>query len=400
MKHIKYIAAFGVFGIITTEFGVIGILPQIATHYGIGIDHAGWLLSAFALVIALCGPWITLLAAGKNRKVMMSIALGLFILSNAISALAPPFSILLLARMLPAFLHPLYISAAIAAAVATANEQDKHKATAVVFAGVSLGTVIGVPFVTYLAEIFSWQVSFIGAGIVNTLALAALIRFIPELPAGQYVAPGKQLRLLADKTFLLHAISTTLMLAAMFAVYGYFADYMVKVNHLSGVQVGNMLLLFGVTGVVGNWVAGKLLGKSIPATLVGVLLSLLVIYSLLFFTNGYNTATMLLIAVWGFVHTACFIIGQAWINSAAPHAQEFANSLGISFGNLGLTAGTMISGWVIAGAGVQYTAWVSLALVSLSLAFVGYRLLTARRTARKDVRVVVAEEEAIAIGAC
>lgn len=400
MKHIKYIAAFGVFGIITTEFGVIGILPQIATHYGIGIDHAGWLLSAFALVIALCGPWVTLLAAGKNRKVIMSIALGLFILSNAISALAPPFSILLLARILPAFLHPLYISSAIAAAVDTASQQAKHRATAVVFGGVSLGTVIGVPIVTYLSEIFSWQVSFIGAGIINTLALLALIRFIPELPAGRNEAPGKQLKLLADRTFLLHAISTTLMLAAMFAVYGYFADYMAKVNHLSGVQVGNMLLLFGVTGVAGNWVAGKLLGKSIPATLTGVLLSLLVVYSLLYFTDGYNTATILLIAVWGFVHTAGFIVGQAWINNAAPQAQEFANSLGISFGNLGLMAGTMFSGWVIAGAGVQYTAWVSLGLVILSLALVGYRLLGASRAAKKASPVAVEEDEAVAIGAC
>src|SRR2546423_1867041 len=102
MKRILYVLALGVFGTITTEFGVIGILPQLADFFKITIDKAGWLLSAFALVVALLGPFMVLLFSRLNRKYAISLALSLFIISNLISAIAPSYSILLLARVLPA----------------------------------------------------------------------------------------------------------------------------------------------------------------------------------------------------------------------------------------------------------------------------------------------------------
>jgi DHA1 family inner membrane transport protein len=374
MNRIKYIAALGIFGIITTEFGVIGILPQIAQHYQIGMDKAGWLLSGFALVIALCGPWVTLAASRFDRKKMMVSTLLLFVLSNILSALAPPFGLLLLARVLPAFLHPLYFSAAIYSAVTNAPEKDKHKATAVIFGGVSIATVAGVPVTTYLADVFNWQAAFIGFGIVNTLALIAVFIFIPPMQVTQKRSVGAQLGLLVKPAFLLQAMITSLMIAAMFTVYGYFADFMEKVNHLNGVQISKMLMLFGVLGVAGNWVAGKMLSKSLPATLVFSLLILVLIYTMLYFTNGYNIYTIALTAVWGFVHTGCFLIGQSWISSAAKGAEEFANSLGVAFTNLGIALGTTIGGWIIMNKGIQYTAWASIALITLALLLIVIRL--------------------------
>jgi DHA1 family inner membrane transport protein len=379
MNRIKYVAALGIFGIITTEFGIIGILPQIAHHYNIGMDKAGWLLSGFALVIAVCGPWVTLAASRSDRKKMMVFNLLLFILSNILSALAPPFWLLLAARILPAFLHPLYFSAAIYAAVTNAPEKDKHKATAVIFSGVSIATVAGVPLTTYLADVFSWQTAFTGFGIVNIVALIAVLIFIPPMHVTQKRSVGLQLGLLGKPTFLLQAITTSLMIAAMFALYGYFADFMEKINHLNGVQISKMLLLFGVLGVAGNWFAGKMLSKSLPATLVFYLLILAVIYTMLYFTNGYNFYTIVLTAVWGFVHTGCFLIGQSWISSAAKGSEEFANSLGVAFTNLGIALGTTIGGWIIINKGVQYTAWASIALITLALVLTVIKLSYHRR---------------------
>jgi len=379
MNRIKYVAALGIFGIITTEFGVIGILPQIAQYYHIGMDKAGWLLSGFALVIALCGPWVTLAASRFDRKKMMILTLLLFVLSNILSALALPFGLLLLARILPAFLHPLYFSAAIYAAVTNAPEKDKHKATAVIFGGVSIATVAGVPLTTYLADVFSWQTAFIGFGVVNIVALIAVFIFIPPMQVTQKRSVGAQLGLLRKPAFLLQAIITSLMIAAMFAVYGYFADFMEKINHLNGVQISKMLMLFGVLGVVGNWVAGKMLSKSLPATLVFSLLILAVIYTVLYFTNGYNLYTIVLTAIWGFVHTGCFLIGQSWISSAAKGAEEFANSLGVAFTNLGIALGTTIGGWIIVNKGIQYTVWVSIALITLALLLTVIKLSNNRR---------------------
>lgn len=375
MNRIKYVAALGIFGMITTEFGVIGILPQIAHHYHIGIDHAGWLLSGFALVIALFGPWITLAAARFDRKKMMVLTLLLFIISNLLSALAPPFGILLFARVLPAFLHPLYFSAAIYAAVTNAPEKEKHSATAVIFGGVSIATVLGVPITSYLANVFTWQTAFVAFGLVNIIAVTAVILFIPPMQAKQKSSVGTQMGLFRKPVFLLQAITTTLMIAGMFAIYGYFAEFMEKINHLNGVQISKMLMLFGVMGVIGNWVAGKLLSKSLIATLAFFLLMLSLIYTLLYLINGYTIYTVLLTAIWGFVHTGCFLIGQSWISSAAKGAEEFANSLGVAFTNLGIAFGTTIGGWVIVNFGIHYTVWASVALVSAALVLTGIRLL-------------------------
>ncbi|QNK63619.1 MFS transporter [Pedobacter sp. PAMC26386] len=367
MNKIKYIAALGIFGIITTEFGVIGILPQIAKHYDIGMDRAGWLLSGFALVIAVCGPWITLAASRFDRKKMMVIALLLFVVSNILSALAPPFWLLLLARILPAFLHPLYFSAAIYAAVTNAPVRDRHKATAVIFGGVSIATVLGVPMTTYFAEVFNWQTAFLCFGVINILAVITALFFIPPMHSIRETSFRTQIGLLGKPVFLLQAITTSLMIAGMFAVYGYFAEFMEKVNHLNGVQISKLLLLFGILGVAGNWVAGKLLSKSLAGTFIFALLLLAVIYILLYFTNGYNIYTIALTAIWGFVHTACFIIGQSWISSAAKGAEEFANSLGVAFTNLGIALGTTISGWIIINSGIQYTVWASIGFIAAAL---------------------------------
>lgn len=367
---IKYIAAFGIFGIITTEFGVIGILPELARYYEVSIDKAGILLSAFALIIALCGPWVTLLSSGFDRKKLMLLTLAVFVLSNALSAVANVFAIQLLARILPAFLHPAYFATAIGVAMSTAKKGAEHKAAAVIFGGVSLATVVGVPFATYMASVFSWQASFIVAGIVNLLAFLSIWFFVPAMPVTGKAHYGQQLRILRQPSFLITAMSVTMLLAAMFVMYGYFADYMEKVYHLNGAQVSTMLMLFGFTGVAGNWVAGRLLSKSVVMTLQGCLLALAIIYTLLHMVTGFSSLAVLLIAVWGFVHTACFVVSQSWIMSAAPGAEDFANSLGVSFGNLGLTLGAVISGWVIAHVGIDHTPWASVALVVISFVLV------------------------------
>lgn len=385
MSRIKYIAAFGIFGIITTEFGVIGMLPQLAQYYNRSIEKTGILLSAFALVIALFGPWITLLLARYNRKKLMLLTIALFIISNGISAMSPPFQILLLARILPAFLHPLYFSIAISAAADTAPPGQEHKAMSIIFGGVSLATVVGVPLATYMADLYGWQASFLVSGAVNILAWLSILFFIPSMPVTKPPSHGQQLQILINPSFLLSAASVVLLLAAMFSIYSYFADYLQKVNGMNGARISAMLMIFGIAGVAGNWIAGKLLSRNVLLTITCFLTGLGIIYGLLYFsgvrftgsgfagTTSFQTGswgTMALIAVWGFIHTGCFLISQTWIGMAAPKAKVFANSLGVSFGNLGLSMGTAISGWVIVNSSIHQVPWVSIMLVIASLILV------------------------------
>src|SRR5688572_29537231 len=165
MKKSIYIMALGAFGIITTEFGIIGIMPTLAKEFNISIDTAGWLLSGFALTIALTGPFSVLLTAKFNRKWMMCWVLGIFVLSNLLSAMANSFGVLMIARILPAFLHPVFWAVASVAAARQVAPKDAPKAVAVVTGGLSVATVLGVPITTYIAELVNWRASFVLAGL-------------------------------------------------------------------------------------------------------------------------------------------------------------------------------------------------------------------------------------------
>lgn len=164
MKKYAYIGSLGFLGIITTEFGVIGFLPQLAKHYDISIDKAGRLLSAFSLVIALTGPFMTLLASSFDRKKVMFTAILIFLISNIISVFTPPFWILMIARVLPAFLQPVFIATALSVAVSMGDKEKENEMMSIVFSGVALAMVTTVPLATYMADLISFEWAYLVQG--------------------------------------------------------------------------------------------------------------------------------------------------------------------------------------------------------------------------------------------
>jgi MFS transporter, DHA1 family, inner membrane transport protein len=181
MNKTQLILAFGVFGVITTEFGVIGILPSIAHTFQISMAQAGQLVSLFALVVASTAPFITLATSRFNRKIAMQTALLAFVVSNILSACATSFVMLLVARALPAFFLPVFFVNALQTAVNSVAKSEATKAVAAIYGGVSVATVAGIPLFSWLAEWFTWNVSFGAAVAINILALAALSLYIPSL---------------------------------------------------------------------------------------------------------------------------------------------------------------------------------------------------------------------------
>ncbi|PSL48371.1 putative MFS family arabinose efflux permease [Chitinophaga niastensis] len=373
MKKIAYIGCLGLIGIITTEFGIIGILPQVATYYRISINKAGILLSAFALVIALTGPFMTLLASGINRKKIMLAGMSIFLLTGIVSALAPPFWLLVVMRMLPAFLQPVFISSAIAAAVRHGDKKQEHQLMGIVLGGIAIAMVTTVPYATYLASVYTWRTSFIVQAIVSALALISIFSALPSMPVAEKKSYGTQLKILTRPDFLLSSAMNFLMIAAWFSTYSYFADYLGKVKQMSPQTISYMMLLFGVTGILANWLAGRMLGKSIPLTAAAFLLGTIFIPAALYYAGNNSFATMIVIAIWGFLYAPCFLNAAAYMISAAPDAMEFANTLAISFGNLGVSAGTIVGGWVIANYGIAQAPWTGMAFGVASLLMIALR---------------------------
>jgi predicted MFS family arabinose efflux permease len=372
MKRSIFILAFGGFGIITTEFSVIGILPVIAREFGISIDTAGWLLSAFALTIALTGPFMVYMTAKINRKWLMSGALFVFVLSNILSALAPDFTVLMIARIIPALAHPVFWSVAIAAASRQVVPKDVPKAVAVVMGGISVGTVLGVPLTTYIADLVNWQGAFIAAGVINLAALAALLAFIPSMPVPKGQTQRSQIRVLGNSRLWLQLVATTIMIAGMFATYGYLAEFLLKVSVMNGKQISLLLLLFGAASVAGNWAAGVALSKNVLLTARVFLIALVTVHVLAYLFGGLFVPITAIVGVWGFIHTGGFMISQTNISAEAPEAPELATSLMVSFGNAGFALGAFLGGIIINSYGVHNVVWMSvlLLLAALGLSFV------------------------------
>ncbi|OQP57057.1 MFS transporter [Niastella vici] len=372
MKKSIYIMALGAFGIITTEFGIIGIMPAIAKHFGISIDTAGWLLSGFALTIALTGPFTVLLTSKINRKWMMSLVLFIFVLSNMLSAVAPSFTVLMIARILPAFLHPVFWAVATVAAAKQVEPKDAPKAVSVVLAGLSVATVLGVPLTTYVSELINWKASFWVSGVINLIAFAALSAFVPSMPVTEKQSVKSQLVILRKGQMWVNLVATMIMIAGIFATYSYLAEYLGKISSMNGKQISIMLLLFGTTGIAGNWVTGLALSKNVMLTTRFFLLSLIAVHVMAYLFGGLFVPMASIVGIWGFIHTGGFLIGQTRSTSEAPEAPELAASLMVSFGNAGVTLGTFLGGIIIAGFGIHQVIWISilLLLVSLALTFV------------------------------
>ncbi|MDR6486742.1 putative MFS family arabinose efflux permease [Chryseobacterium vietnamense] len=380
MKKYAYIGCLGFIAVITTEFGVIGILPQIAEHYKISIDKAGYLLSAFALIIALTGPFMTLLTSGFDRKKIMLTAIFMFLITGFASSFSPPFWLLMLVRILPAFLQPVYIATALSVAISQADQRKKNELMGIVFNGVAIAMVTTVPFATWIAGIASWEYSFMIQTVVSLIALVVIYFLLPAMPVKEKKSYGKQIRILKQPPFILSTLTNFFMITAWFSTYSYFADYLNKAKGMDTSMVSYMLLLFGIIGVLANGVAGKMLNKNVAGTTAVFLSGTIVVPVLLYFSDGNVWATVAVIGIWGFLYSPSFLNASTYMISSAPDSLEFANSLATSFGNLGVTVGTTIGGWVIVTEGVEYIPWISLVFGLLAFLMMALKGMLEKRS--------------------
>jgi len=373
-----YIGSLGFIGVITTEFGVIGILPQIAEHYHVSIDRAGILLSAFALVIALTGPFMTLLMSGFDRRKVMIASIAIFLLTGIISALSPPFWLLVVVRVLPAFLQPVYIATALSVAVMGSEKKQENQLMGIVFSGISIASVTTIPFATYLASLFTWEYSFMIQALVSAIALCAIYFGLPKMPVAEKQSYGSQLLILKKPIFLISTAMNFFMISAWFSTYSYFAEYLGKAKGMDEKMVSYMLLLFGLIGVVANWLSGKMLSRNIAGTTAFFLSGTLLIPVLLYFSGTDLSVNILVLLLWGFLYSPSFLNASTYMISAARDSLEFANSLATSFGNLGVSLGTTAGGWIIATRGVAYVPWLTFGFGTLALLMIGLRYIYER----------------------
>jgi len=372
-KRIAYIGCLGVIGIISTEFGVIGILPQIADYYKINIGTAGYLLSIFALTIALTGPFMVLYVSKFDKKKIMMYALGLFLISNFFSIFSPPFWLLMILRILPTILHPAFFSMVIAAATKDTSTQMQMRLTSIIIGGIALAQVTLIPFTTFIASIYTWQLSYVIQGLLILITLIIIYKFLPSMPNKEVKSFKNQLSILKRPRFIAGTSLNLLLITAWFCSYSYFADYLSKEKGLSAQQISYMLFLFGIMGVISNFLAGRLLGRYMFWTTLFFLAGTFLLPFAFQYTGSSLLSISIVVGFWGIMYGPCFLIGVGHMVSAASDAKEFANSLQTSFGNLGVSLGTAIGGWFINHYGISITPWIGLGFGALAVIVIFWR---------------------------
>lgn len=361
-----FILTFGVFGILNTEMGVIGIMPLIADDFNVSITKAGLIVSLFALAVAISGPTLPLLFSGMNRKKVMLLVLGIFFLGNVVSAITSNFTILLIARVVPAFFHPIYVSLAFTVAAASVSKEDAPKAVSKVFIGVSAGMVLGVPITSVIANGTSLGMAMLFFAIVNAVVFIATLLFVPSMPVGEKLSYGAQLSVL-KRSITWHSIAAVIFMnGAVFGVYSYLSEYLENITMMSWNTISLMLLIYGGANIVGNILAGKLLTKNAIKSVVIFPFALGAIYLILFFLGRFSVPMYLIILLWGILAGIGANINQYWITSTAPEAPEFANGIFLTSTNLGTTIGATVCGLFISRLGTQYVVFGGILFLILS----------------------------------
>ncbi|MFE4351963.1 MFS transporter [Peribacillus butanolivorans] len=349
--------ALGVFGIITTEMGIVGVLPQITQKFNITTSQAGLLVSIFALIVAISGPFLTLLTSGINRKVILLTSVFMFTISNIIYACTTKFDIMLVFRILPAIFHPVFFSIALVTAAKLVPPEKSNQAVTKVFAGITFGFAFGVPLTSYFAEQFSLETAFLFGAVVNAIAFVGILMWLPSMPNEEKMSYGKQLGILRKPGLWLNIAAVMFIFAAMFSVYSYFAEYLGQLTHMNGSFISLMLMAFGLIMVFGNFLFGGFLQKSMTKTVIMFPLLYIVIYLFAYYLGSYLIPMILMVFIWGIVHSGGLIVSQTWLTTEAKEAPEFGNSLFVSFSNLGITLGASIGGWFISHLGIHQLIW-------------------------------------------
>lgn len=360
------ILAVAAFVIVSTEFLIVGLLPELARDLSISVSAAGQLVTLFAFTVMLSGPLLTAVVSHLERKRLFVAILLVFAASNALAAVAPNIWVLALARFIPALALPVFWGTASEAAAQLAGPRRAGQAVARVYLGISAALLFGIPLGTLAAASIGWRGSFWGLSALS-LALAALMfACMPALPRPPRVGLREQARILRDPRLLAHIGLSVAVFTAMFASYTYLADVLERIAGVPPAQVGWWLMGFGAAGLAGNWLGGLAADRNpLAATLAFTLLLGLGMMAAVPLASSL-AGLLPALAAWSIANTALYPVCQLRVMKVAPHAQAMAGTLNVSAANAGIGAGAMLGGLAIAKWGLGSVGYVAAAVALLA----------------------------------
>ncbi|MES9525475.1 MFS transporter [Streptomyces capoamus] len=372
--------AMGAFGIGTTEFVATGILPQVADTYGVSIPAAGYLVTAYAVGVVVGAPVMTLLGTRMSRKSMLALLMAVFVAGNALCAAAPSFALLLLGRVLASFAHGAFFGIGSVVAADLVAPHRRASAISMMFSGLTIANVAGVPLGTLVGQAAGWRVTFVLIALLGVLGVAGVLRFVPADRRPERVGVAGEAAALRNPQVVLAMLMTVLGFGGVFAAVTYIAPILTEVASFPDSSVSGILVVFGCGLVLGNIVGGRLADKRLMpmlCTSLALLGATLLCFSL---TASHQAAAVILtflIGVFGFATVPPL---QKRVLDNAAGAPTLASSLNIGAFNLGNAIAAWLGGLTI-GAGFGYASSSAVGAVMTAAA-----LLTAVASGRLERR--------------
>lgn len=345
LKRVLLLLAPAIAIVVGTEFIVVGLLQRIAIDLGISLATAGQLTALFALAAAIAGPFVTLFAGRfATRNVLVAI-LAIYAVGNAVMALTSSFPLMLLARIVQGAALPAFISVG-TAEVGRLAVAGKGKALARANLGFVLGVLIALPAGIALAEGANWRLPFIVLTAAPLIVAATLATLLPD--TGPHVPPSTahQLGLLRNGTFITHLALSIALMAAMFSAYTYLGVLLESAIGLDADGVALALLAFGIIGLGGNAIAGRVADRA-PLLATAVMVTTLAISVIAASRSHDLLKAAVPLAIWGLTHTAGITLSQIRVTLAGAGAPAFAMTLNVSAANLGIALGASAGGWAV-----------------------------------------------------
>lgn len=385
-----YALTAGAFGIGVTEFVIMGLLIEVGRDLGVSIPAAGLLISGYALGVVVGAPIMTVATGRWPRKMVLLVLMGIFTIGNLACAVAPDYWSLMAARVLTAFAHGTFFGVGSVVATSLVPENKKASAISVMFAGLTVATILGVPFGTWLGQAYGWRSTFAAVTVVGLFAMAAVALLVPKIEMREeHTRLSDDLAVLMRPQVLLGLLTTILGWIGIFALFTYIAPILTRMSGFSDTAVSPILLLFGGGAIVGNLLGGRFADRWPMGSVLGTLLSLAVVLGLVAVTAHSQIAIVIAVALLGATAFATAApLQMAVLRQASGAGQSLASSFNIAAFNLGNAIGAWLGGAVIAQIGLAAVPWIA-ALAPLAAVIV---VLGAQRLDRVRSPVPVAAE--------
>ncbi|MEU1345695.1 MFS transporter [Streptomyces sp. NPDC005775] len=381
--------AIGAFGIGTTEFVIMGLLPEVAADFQVSIPTAGFLVTGYALGVVIGAPLMTLLGTRVSRKRMLMILMALFVVGNVVSATAPVFGVMLAGRVIASLAHGAFFGIGSVVAADLVAPHKKAGAIAMMFTGLTVANVIGVPLGTYIGQSAGWRSTFFVVAALGVVGLLGVARLVPDQPRPEGVRLRHEVAAFRNVQVLLAMAMTVLGFGGVFAAITYITPMMTGIAGYSSASVTWLLVLFGLGMVAGNLLGGKFADRRLMPLLYVSLGGLALVLSLFTLTAHNKIAAAVTIFLIGGLGFATVPPLQKRVLDQAAGAPTLASAVNIGAFNLGNALSAWLGGMVIA-AGLGYTApnWVGAVLAASALVLAVVSSSLERRTASRNRPVV------------